>query len=87
MDNRIHRLYFGIRYLIGGLITNAIVLSYIAIRGKINFTQAIIVIPIAIIIALVSCTKMNKKMIELSYQASIKLKKHPNIEKFIFKLV
>lgn len=87
MDNRTHRLYFGIRYLIGGLITNAIVLSYIAIRGKIDFIQAIIIIPIAIIITLVSCTKINEKMVKLADRASIKLKRHPRAEKIIFKLV
>jgi len=87
MDNRTHRLYFGIRYLMGGIISNIIILGSIAVLGKIDFVQAVILISIAIITALISCTKMNKKIIRLTYRVSKKLERHPRAEKIIFKLV
>jgi len=86
-ETKIRRLYFGVRYLIGGLMSNLIVLSFIAFMGKIYFTQAIIIIPIAIVISFVTCTHINQRIMRITKMISIHLNHHPKAKKIIFRLI
>lgn len=86
-DTNIHRLYFGIRYLIGGLISNIIFLSFIAFMGEIYFKQALIIIPMAIIISFLFCTRINNRIMRITQMISATLKHYPKAKKFIFRLI